>query len=325
MAGPSGASTTTPPLSDPSNNDDSPSAFEEYQRRRPAAVNQLIQSDEDEAPHYADLPPPEPPPDEELPSYEQLDLPTYDDDRLQTPSTIWRICQTSRNLQHVSETTGDRPSYRVVFRSAVFSKKPEMSIHKMAPGADPTTDTSPEVANTGFDRRNKLPWMPRALMSYTDQSTQTRAQSEMAAPNFADWKFKIGDKLYSWNLATRPASLILLDRTSEDVAARFLYSRYGTDAIKGAEVGTLDVYSGYGEAADGSIEWILASCQIAIMHWKGMGRHYKNIPDTSGRSTSISTMSSLSQSLSAAAVYSATASSLGAVGARGGGAGARVL
>jgi len=191
--------------------------------------------------------------------------------------------------------------------------------------AGPISDTGLEVANTGFDHRSRLPWMPRAMLSYIDYSTGERTESEMAAPNFADWKVLIGDKLFSWNLATRPTSLILLDRTSEAVAARFLYSRYGTDAVNGAEVGTLDVYSGYGDEADGSTAWILATCQIAIMHWKGMGRHYRNLPDPSGRMPGVSTLSGFSQSLSLAGSYSAALNSLGRVGARGGGAGARVL
>jgi hypothetical protein len=207
----------------------------------------------------------------------------------------------------------------------MFSKKADMTIHKMKSGANPADDTSPEAASSSFDRGNKLPWMPRACISYTVPSTKKKEESPMAAPNFNDWKFKVADKLYSWNLATRPASLVLLDRTAEEVAARFLYSRHGTDATKGAEVGSLDIYSGYDKEEDGAVEWILATLEIAIAHWKNMGRHYKNASQEPQRNNSTSTMDSLASSLSAASMYSARASALGAVGARGGGIGARVL
>lgn len=318
MATPSSVTLTFPEVG---GDDDLPPAFESYTRQRSTTLNFFIEDD------YADRPPP----DDELPDYEALNLPSYDDDRLQTPFAIWRICQISKNLRHVTESTGQRCPYRIAFRSgpSMFSKKADMTIHRMKKDADPANDMSPEVANMSFDRGSKLPWMPRACLSYTMPSTSRREECAMAAPNFNDWKFKIGGKVFSWNLATRPASLVLLDRTSESVAARFLYSRYGTDASKGAEVGTLDIYSGYGNEEDGGVEWILASVQIAIGHWKSMGRHYRNAPGsfvgagTDGRRTA--SVSSLSSSLSAASTYSITASALRASGARGGGIGARVM
>lgn len=321
MAGPPPSSTVTPLQLD--DEDDLPPAFESYTRRRSSFINDLVEGDGEIGFDYAD----QPPPDDELPDYEPNQLPSYEDDRLQTPSSIWKICQVSKNLQHVTESTSSRSPYRIVFRSspAMFSKKADLTIHKMIANANPAEDSSPEVANSSVDRGSKLPWMPRAFLSYIVPATRVKDECSMAAPNFNDWKFRIGDKLFSWNLATRPASLVLLDRTAEEVAARFLYSRYGTDAAKGAEVGTLDIYSGYDKEEDGSVEWILASCEIAIGHWKSMGRHYKNAPVPGGRNNSASTMDSLASSLSGASTYSARASTLGAVGARGGGIGARVL
>lgn len=299
----------SPPLARPvsvpqlEEDDDLPPAFESYTRQRSHIVNALIEGDGEVGIDYAE----QPPPDDELPDYEPNALPSYDDDRLQTPSSVWKIFQISKNLQHVVEFTNTRSPYRIAFRSGptMFSKKADMTIHKTKNGANPADDTSPEAASSSFDRGSKLPWMPRACVSYTIPSTKTKEESPMAAANFNDWKFKIADKLYSWKLATRPASLVLLDRTAEEVAARFLYSRHGTDATKGAEVGSLDIYSGYDKEEDGAVEWILATLEIAIAHWKNMGRHYRNAdaPQECGRNSSTSTMDSLASSLSAASMF----------------------
>lgn len=317
----SAASNTQPAIVD---DEDLPPAFEGYTRRSSSVLNALIENEEAGG-DYAE----QPPPDDELPDYEVTNLPSYDDDRLQTPSTVWRICQVSKNLQHVTESVNERPPYRIAFRSspAMFSKKADMTIHKMKKDANPAEDSSPEVACMSFDRGSKLPWMPRAFVWYQDPATRKRTECPMAAPNFNDWKFKIGDLVFSWNLAMRPQSLVLLDRSSEEVAARFLYSAYGTDATKGQDVGTLDIYSGYGHVEDNSVEWILATCQIAIAHWKGMGRHFRNKPELrpdGSRTSSVSSISSIANVLNSARTPSITASSL-TTGARGGGIGARIL
>jgi hypothetical protein len=311
-----------------------PPASTTYTRRHSSPINDLIE-DETVGLYPADSHPS--PHDEELPDYETTDLPSYDDDRLQSPSSVWRIYQITKNLQRVTEASGERCPYRIVYRSspAMFSKKADMTLHKLPKWSSSNStasvdDSTPgtEVASMAFDRGNRLPWMPRANITYPSssesQSNSKRAESGMAAPNFNDWKFAIGGKSFSWNLGTRPASLILLDRTAKEVAARFIYSRYGTDATKGAEVGTLEVYSGYGDERDDGeqgqeqgycgAEWILASLCIAIAHWKGMGRHYRNLPDSRGtaggdggdgrRASATSTMIGISNSLNARGQYS---------------------
>ena len=276
-------------------NDDLPPAFESYTRQRSSVTNSLIEDDE----FGIDLA--NVPPDEELPEYEASDLPSYEDDCLRTPATIYRLFQITRNLQHVRPANGSlraRPSYRIVFRSSpsMFSKKPDMAMQKMKAGTHPEDDKGDEVATINFDRRNKLPWMPRACVSHTPQLQEIKTYP-MAAPNFNDWKFNVESKVFSWNLASRPASLVLLDRTAEDIAARFVYSRYGTDANKGAEVGQLDIYSGYGSEQDSTVEWMVATCQIAIQHWKNMGRHYKNNVTFMNRRESAVTVASVSSTL----------------------------
>lgn len=286
--------------------DDLPPAFESYTRRRSSVINVLIEDDEAGIDYWN-----APPSDEELPDYEASDLPSYEDDRLRTPVIIYRLCQIAKNLQHVTpadESWGDRPSYRIVFRSSpsMFSKKADMTMQKIKAGVSPEEDAGDEIATINFDRSNKLPWMPRACVSHTPQGRE-RKTYPMAAPNFNDWKFIIESKIFSWNLASRPASLVLLDRSAENIAARFVYSKYGTNATKGAEVGQLDVYSGYGSEEDNSMEWMVATCQIAIQHWKNMGRHYKNnvkVAGESGRRHSAVTVASISSTLSRRSIFS---------------------
>jgi hypothetical protein len=271
---------------------DLPPAFESYARRRSSAINSLIENDV------------EVPPDEELPDYETSDLPSYEDGRLRTPVTIYRLIQIARNLQHVmpaNESFRERPSYRIIFRSgpSMFSKKADMTIQKLKACSNSEDHTGDKIATLNFDRSNKLPWMPRACISHTPQVQEIKTYP-MEAPNFNDWKFKIESKVFSWNLASRPASLVLLDRTAEDIAARFVYSKYGTDASKGAEVGQLDIYSGYRSEEDSTVEWMVATCQIAIQHWKNMGRRYKNSVrsmSSSGRRESAITVASISSTL----------------------------
>ena len=268
------AQSSRPSLIVEAEDDDLPPAFESYTRRRSSVTNSLIE-DYEVGTDYADVPP-----DEELPDYEASDLPSYEDDRLRTPVTIYRLFQITKNLQHITpanENLRERPSYRIVFRSSpsMFSKKADMTMQKMKAGSNSEDDRGDEVATINFDRSNKLPWMPRACVSHTPQVQETKTYP-MAAPNLKDWKFNIESKVFSWNLASRPASLVLLDRTAEDIAARFVYSKYGTDASKGAEVGQLDIYSGYGSEEDSTVEWMIATCQIAIQHWKNMGRRFKN-------------------------------------------------
>lgn len=277
---------------------DLPPAFGSYIRLRSSVINSLIEDDEVGS-DLTDVFP-----EEELPDYVASDLPSYEDDRLRTPVTTYQIFQMAKNLQCVrpaNENLRARPSYRIVFRSnlSMFSKKADMTMQKMKAGSKPQDDAGDEVATINFDRSNKLPWMPRACVSHTPQVHQIKTYS-MAAPNFNDWKFNVESKNFSWNLASRPASLVLLDRTADDIVARFVYSRYGTDANKGAEVGQLDIYSGYESEQDSTVEWMVATCQIAIQHLKNMGRHYKNNVSSmsaSGRRESTITVASVSSTL----------------------------
>lgn len=281
-----------------SEDDDLPPAFESYTRQRSSSTNFLFED------YAVGIDPADVPSDEELPDYEASDLPSYEDDRLRSPVTIYRLFQIARNLQHVRPADGslrERPSYRIVFRSSLsmFSKKADMTMKKLKAGSMLEDDTGDEVATINFDRSNRLPWMPRACVSHTLQVQEIKTYS-MAAPNFHDWKFNVESKLFSWNLASRPASLLLLDRTADDIAARFVYSRYGTDANKGAEVGQLDIYSGYGSEQDSTVEWMVATCQIVIQHCKNMGRHYRNNVTSMGasdRRESAITVASISSTL----------------------------
>lgn len=131
-----------------------------------------------------------------------------------------------------------------------------MTIQKMKKEANPAEDSSAEVASMSFDRGGQ------AALVNSDPATQKEERVSYGGAQLQRLEIQIRGFGFLVNLATRPASIVLLDRSSEDVAARFLYSAHGIDPSKGQEVRSLDIYSGYGNDDDNSVEWILATYLI---------------------------------------------------------------
>ena len=224
---------------------------------------------------------------EELPDYEEAagpaELPNYEERHLLAPVVSYNVYQIDRKLQILTPATRAsfaRSRYRITARSGLFSKKADYTLTRLPTGAAAAAERSPgqEVALINFDRSGKLPWMPRATVQLASSSSTAGSMKvyNMSAPNFSDWKFIFHDETYFWRLTDKPTALSLYELGSESIVARFTYSMHGTDATRGAEVGTLDIFGGARSEDDDMVELVLSTCQVCINHWKAMGRHYKN-------------------------------------------------
>lgn len=271
--------------------------------------------------------------DEELPSYDTINtaghpsLPEYEEDRLRTPVAIYDFRFISYKAQYLIRQESDRRdsvssindgprtrSYAVLHRTkpSFLSRQADISIyafenHGLRDTPEATVRKQAEsqllkVATINADKSNTIPWMPRASIDHWTRHDAASATSAykaptnypMSAPNFSDWKIKVGERLLIWALSARPASLLLVDKASQEVVARFIYSDKGTTATKDQDIGSFEFYKIWDrsteEAADlGPLsridsnqmdrrleELILASGLIVIRHWRSMGRHYRN-------------------------------------------------
>jgi hypothetical protein len=142
-------------------------------------------------------------PDEELPDYEADAAPSYDDTTFNEPFVTYGLRQYDRKIQMlVAYGAADRSSYRITTNAfRMFSKKPHMEV----------LYTSQEMRqrNIGqirLDIDGPLPWCPRAHFDYHD-SNGVPSTYKMKAPDSAN-----------------PMSLVLREKTSSVVLARFTYS-----------------------------------------------------------------------------------------------------
>jgi hypothetical protein len=227
--------------------------------------------------------------EDELPQYDDViapaALPQYEERHLLEPVVSYNMYQIDRKLQIVTPATRAglrRPRYRIGARSGIFSKKPDFTLTRLLTGAAAGAESSPgkEVAWINFDRSSQLPWMPRAKVELasggTDNNVGHVKTHDMSAPNFSDWKVNFNNELYYWRLMDKPTSLSLMEVSSESIIARFKYSKHGTDAIRGAEVGTMEIYGGSRNEDLETVEFVLSTCQVPLIHWRNMGRHYRN-------------------------------------------------
>jgi hypothetical protein len=81
---------------------------------------------------------------------------------------------------------------------------------------------------------------------------------------------------YAWTSESRPVSLVLQENGTDVVIARFTYSGHGVMATKGAEVGELTIYRDGLSSDNGGVEKIIGGLMVSVMHYKRMGRNYKN-------------------------------------------------
>jgi hypothetical protein len=257
-------------------------------RRHSSVLEYLIEPDIPEHDYAA-----QPPPDEELPSYEGHSLPSYEERHLQAPVVSYCFYQVTRTIQIITPTAmnnAGRPRYRLAGRGSprLFSKKADFTLTRLPTGRQAALGNCPErdVATVNFDRNGELPWMPRATVCHGD-CVSSKKSLPMRARNFVDWNIEIGPETFTWRLADRPTSLVLVENSSDSIVARFSYSRFGTDATRGGEVGQLDIYGGSQSEDQDRIELVMSSCKVAVEHFKSMGRHYRN--NVTSRRSSVNT------------------------------------
>ncbi|TID14739.1 hypothetical protein E2P81_ATG08693 [Venturia nashicola] len=235
----------------------------------------------------------QPPALDELPAYTEELVPAYERPHGDNEQPVLSFCfyQVARKVQIITPATHatlDRPRYRISARSStgIFSKKPGYTLTKLSSSAETASLDSKgeDVATMNFDRNGELPWMPRATVTHHEINIGSTVYP-IQAPNFSDWKIQKDGHIYTWCCAENPMSLILVAQSSTDVISRFTYSKLGTTATRGAEVGKMDFFGGDGTIAQVWVEFVFATSFVVMQHWKSMGRHYKN--DDTPRSASI--------------------------------------
>jgi hypothetical protein len=216
--------------------------------------------------------------DEELPGYDAHTAPAYQSEDFELPLLVYRLRRVDRKHQlwlphEPSLSLSPMPSYRILSRGnfRVLSKKPDIEMTRITT-AEGVSETS--IATLYFDNDGPLPWRPRA--HFFHESNVNTNRHEMESRNFSDWTMDMAGVPYAWRLEGKPVSLVLSERTSSLVIARFTYSRYGSGATKGAVVGDLTIYRDALTTESGGIEKILASLLVPIGHFKKMGRQYWN-------------------------------------------------
>ena len=207
-------------------------------------------------------------PDEELPGYDASTAPAYDDGSYDEPLFIYHLRQYDRRIQiFVGYGAHATSSYRVTTNSfRLFSKKPEMEV----------LYTSPErrqrnIASIAFDNDGPLPWRPRAHFDYINPDGLA-TRHDLESVNFADWAITLRGRTYAWTLDMRPVSLVLCEKESSFIIARFTYSASGTSAIRGAEAGELSVYRDSLTLERHGVDKLICGLMIVLTHLKRMGR-----------------------------------------------------
>jgi hypothetical protein len=212
-------------------------------------------------------------PDDELPGYEAATAPAYDSGAYDEPLITYRLRRYDRKIQMLVayDNTRVASSYRITTHSfRVFSKKPEMEVLYTSPDM-----RQRNIAALCYDEDGGFPWWPRAHFDHTaEDGLQTRYKMESL--NFEDWSLGIGDKTYVWTLGMRPVSLMLGEKDSARVIARFTFSDTGVLAPRGGEVGDLTVFRDGLTLARGGIEKVVCGTMIVVTFFKRMGRNYTN-------------------------------------------------
>jgi hypothetical protein len=175
-------------------------------------------------------------PDDELPSYDASVSPPLYNDARDEPLVTYSLRQYDRKIQMLVAQGSRTASYRITSNGfRVFGKKPDMEVLHTSRDMRQRT-----VASICYDNNGGFPWRPRAHFEYTPEEGAA-CRYDMESRNFRDWSITIGGRTYLWMLHTQPASLVLSERNSGTVVARFIYSAEGATAQRGADVGELVV------------------------------------------------------------------------------------
>ncbi|CAA9967086.1 hypothetical protein PTMSG1_10445 [Pyrenophora teres f. maculata] len=224
--------------------------------------------------------------DEELPAYDDMSTPpAYDGGAFDGPFITYRLRQYDSKIQILAAY--DAPaasSYRFTTNSfRVFSKKPELEVLHTRHDFRQRS-----IAAICFNNKGGFPWRPRAYFDYTSADGQS-TRHDMESVNFEDWTVAIGDESYVWMLEMRPISLVLCERSSGTVIARFTFSEKGVLASRGAEVGELSIYRRGLAVQEDGIHKLACSMMVVLTFLKRMGRNYMNPrPEGPGRAGSLS-------------------------------------
>lgn len=224
---------------------------------------------------------------DQLPGYEQLELPSYERSLVAAPTARLRFRQVKAKLITIESLEDDQSrAYRIETRSSshFLSSKPNMNLYSGA-----SSDDKEPLAGFEFDNSSALPWVPRARVKINVQGGLVSKRIAMEAPNFADWKLLWAGRRFVWTLQDRPTSLALVDLSSFLTIARFTYSRYGTMATRSLEIGVLTIFAPPEYSMPN--ELVIGSCTIVVKYWARMGRHHRQTSLSAGRSASVSTTS----------------------------------
>jgi hypothetical protein len=215
--------------------------------------------------------------DDELPAYEAATAPAYDNGADDEPLIIYRLRQYDRKIQILAACDAPvAPSYRITTNSfRVFSKKPEMEVLYTSQDM-----RQRNIAALSYDNDGGFPWRPRAHFDYVGEDG-LRTRYKMESLNFEDWSLTIHDKTYVWTLDMRPIALVLSEKDSARVIARFTFSDKGVLAQRGAEVGDLIMFRDGLTLAREGIDQVVCGAMMVVTFFKRMGRNYTN-PKTDG-------------------------------------------
>jgi hypothetical protein len=210
--------------------------------------------------------------DEELPDYEASTPPAYSSGTYDEPLVVYHLRQYDRKIQMLlSYDTATSSSYRITTNSfKLFSKKPDMEVLYTSEDM-----RQRNIAKIRFDSDGPLPWCPRAHFDYTE-TAGAAATYKMESRNFTDWAIPLGEQSYEWSITINPSALVLKQSNSDMVAAHFMYSECGTQAVRGAEVGELSVFRDRLTQEMGGVDKVVCSFMVALTHLKRMGRCYRN-------------------------------------------------
>ncbi|CAI6339657.1 unnamed protein product [Periconia digitata] len=220
--------------------------------------------------------------DDELPDYEPATAPEYTIGDTHIPLHTYYLRQTDRRHQlFVPYGPSASSSFRVASRSArLFSKKADTDIWRIKPGKT----AEEHMCSIWFDNNGPLPWCPRAHFSYKyGLEFSTHA---MESRNFSDWSIVLGGWNCMWMLEGYPQyRMVLRQRSSDEVIARFNFSAKGTAALGGAEAGDLSIYRhvltlGPGNM-DGMVEKMLCGLVVALANFRKMGKYHKSMQSKS--------------------------------------------
>jgi hypothetical protein len=176
------------------------------------------------------------------------------------------------------------PTYAIIERSklSLLTSKPDFTLSKLDQNAVILRDSDLQKGSTAAEMRflkpKSIPYVQRIAVEIINGPTHT-----LTASGLKDFSFTVDELRFTWSFSSKPnTSLVLFQSIGDsepDLLARFSYSKYGTDAVAKQEVGQLDIF-GFQSGAkldEHKVEMILSSCQMIVVWFLKMGKHYKMV------------------------------------------------